>query len=92
VSTYVSPYPRSLLNYPSILSPTRFLVFEGWVSKLGFKHLSGKHMRTLIEYITREWNPDFWMAFLLKTREWHAESKGYLLGIFHRMIRMFKVL
>jgi len=67
-------------------------VFGGWVSDIGFKHLSDKHIRTLIEYITREWTPDFWMAFLSKTREWHVESKGYLLGIFHRMIRMFQVL
>ena len=56
-------------------------------------------MRPLIEYITREWNTDFWMAFLSKIRQReHVDrfspvtDKSNLLAAVFGMIRMFKVL
>jgi len=49
-------------------------------------------MALLVDYITREWNSDFWIAFFSKTCEWSPENKARLLARFHRMIQVFKVL
>ena len=83
----LTPFPRII---QISLTPTSTL--EKFVLSFGFKHLSDKSMRSLVEYIGHEWNTNFWTAFLSETCRRSSREKGNLLAIYHKMIQMFKVL
>ena len=81
------------LNYSTALSQLHILFsLRRPVYEIGFKHISDKNIKPLIEYIIREWNTDFWTAFLSKTHQWEPRYREFYFGGFHDIIQMLKVL
>ena len=88
-----------LLNFSTTLSEGDILISLNRFIDFGFKHISDKNVRPLIQYITLEWNINFWTAFLSRIRRWdpgfrHAigpHPRRKIFSAFFDMIQMFKV-